>query len=157
MTFSESRAIRDAVRDGVARTVAVLGLAALALIHLLDLPGTITDTPYVGWLYIGLIITAIVLAGVLLRTSDTWIWATVAGLVVSVMFAFILSRTTGLPQSSDDIGNWGQPLGIEMLFVGTSLLALSSSVLLGRRASARTASRRRSGRHDEPRSLSAAA
>jgi len=51
MTFTESRAIRDAVRDRIARTVAVLGLVTFALIHLLDLPGTINSTPYIGWLY----------------------------------------------------------------------------------------------------------
>jgi len=107
MTFSESRALRDAVRDGITRTTAVVGLACFALIHLLDLPGTMKDTPYIGWLYIGLIVSAIGLAGALLRTSDTRVWLAASGLVVSVIVAYVLSRTTGLPQSSDDIGNWG--------------------------------------------------
>jgi len=140
MTFTESRAIRDAVRDGIARTVAVLGLATFALIHILDLPGTMKGTLYIGWLYIGLIASAIGLAGALMRTSDTRVWGAAAGLVTSVIVAYILSRTTGLPQSSDDIGNWGQTLGIAMLFVGGSLLALSSGVLLSRRASGRVRS-----------------
>jgi hypothetical protein len=133
MTFTESRAIRDAVRDGIARTVAVLGLTTFALIHLLDLPDTMNGTPYIGWLYIGLIVSAIGIAGALMRTSDTRVWAGAAGLVTSVIIAYVLSRTTGLPQSSDDIGNWGQTLGIAMLFVGGAFLALSSSVLLSRR------------------------
>ena len=60
--------------------------------------------------------------------------------MTSVIVAYVLSRTTGLPQSSDDIGNWGQTLGIAMLFVGGSLLALSSGVLLSRRASGRVRS-----------------
>ncbi len=134
MTFAESRALRDAVRDGILRTVAVLGLAAFALIHLLDLPGTMHDTPYIGWLYIGLIVSAIGVAGALTRTSDTRVWAAGACLVLSVIVSYILSRTTGLPQSSGDIGNWGQTLGVAMLFVGGSFLALSGSVLVGRRA-----------------------
>ena len=33
-----------AVRDGIARTIAVIGLAGVALIHLLDLPGKFQDT-----------------------------------------------------------------------------------------------------------------
>src|SRR5258708_19233186 len=86
-----------------------------------------------GWMYIGLIVSAIGLAGAPVRTSNTRIWAAAAGLVISVIVAYVLSRTTGLPQSSDDIGNWGQPLGIAMLFVGGSLLALTGTVLLGRR------------------------
>ena len=137
MTLSESRAIRDAVRDGIARTVAVLGLTSFALIHLLDLPDTMKGAPYIGWLYIGLIVSAIALAGALMRTSDTRVWAAATGLVTSVIIAYVLSRTTGLPHSSDDIGNWEQTLGMAMLFVGGSLLALSSGVLLSRRASAR--------------------
>jgi hypothetical protein len=150
MTFSESRAIRDAVRDGIARTVAVLSLAAFALIHLLDLPGTMKATPYIGWLYIGLIVSTIGIAGALMRTSDTRVWAAAAGLVTSVLIAYVLSRTTGLPQSSDDIGNWGQTLGIAMLFVGGAFLALSSGVLLSRRPSshARSNSRRQAGNRE---------
>ena len=140
MSLSESRAIRDAVRDGIARTVAVLGLASFALIHLLDLPGTMKDTPYIGWLYIGLIVAAIGIAGALIRTSATRVWAAAAGLVSSVIIAYVLSRTTGLPQSSDDIGNWGQSLGLAMLFVGGSFLALSSGVLLSRRPASRVRS-----------------
>jgi hypothetical protein len=146
MTFAESRAVRDAVRDGIARTVAVLGLGAFALIHLLDLPGTMKDTPYIGWLYIGLIVSAITIASALMRTSSTVAWTAVAGLVTSVMIAYILSRTIGLPQSSDDIGNWGQSLGIEMLFVGGSLLGLSSAVLFARWG--RPGSQRSHWRHD---------
>src|SRR5229473_2854356 len=134
MSRLEQRAIRDAVRDGIARAVAIIGLAGFALIHLLDLPDTMSGTPYIGWMYIGLIASAIGLAGALVRTSNTRIWAAAAGLVISVIVSYVLSRTTGLPQSSDDIGNWGQPLGIAMLFVGGSLLALTGTVLLGRRA-----------------------
>ena len=158
MTFFESRAIRDAVRDGIARTVAVLGLATFALIHLLDLPDTMKGTPYIGWLYIGLIAAAIGLAGALMRTSDTRVWAAATGLVTSVIIAYVLSRTTGLPQSSDDIGNWGQTLGIAMLFVGGSFLALSSGVLASRRASGRAFwGRRRQGRRPERQRLPTAA
>jgi Na+/proline symporter len=134
MSRLEQRDIRDAVRDGITRAVAIIGLAGFALIHLLDLPDTMSGTPYIGWMYIGLIVSAIGLAGVLTRTSNTRIWTAAAGLVISVILAYVLSRTTGLPQSSDDIGNWGQPLGIAMLFVGGSLLALIGTVLLGRRA-----------------------
>jgi Na+/proline symporter len=134
MSRLESRAIRDAVRDGIVRAVAIIGLAGFALIHLLDLPDTISGTPYIGWMYIGLIVSAVGLAGALARTSDVRVWAATAALVVSVMVGYLLSRTTGLPQSTDDIGNWGEPLGIAMLFVGGSLLSLTTAVLVGRRS-----------------------
>jgi hypothetical protein len=37
-----------AIRDGIVRAVAVVGLAGVALIHLLDAPGTFQDAPYKG-------------------------------------------------------------------------------------------------------------
>jgi hypothetical protein len=124
--------VHAAVRDAIARTVAIVGLAGFALIHLLDLPDTITSTAYIGWMYIALMIAALGLGGALIRTSDTRVWLAAAGLVSAVMVGYVLSRTTGLPRSSDDIGNWSDPLGIAMLFVGGSLLALIGGVVAGR-------------------------
>jgi hypothetical protein len=127
--------------NGVSRIAAVAGLAALATIHLLDLPGTIDDTPYIGWMYIGLIAAALVLAVALVRGSDTRVWLAAAALVASTMIAYLLSRTTGLPQSSDDIGNWAQPLGVATLLVGGAVLAVTGRVLCaGRRAQGDAAS-----------------
>jgi hypothetical protein len=117
----------------MSRTVAVVGLAGLALIHMLDLPGTIDGTPYIGWMYIGLIVSALVLAGALVRSSDIRIWLAAAGLVTAVMIGYVLSRTTGLPQSADDIGNWGQPLGTATLSIGGAILAVTGRVLFRRR------------------------
>ncbi len=131
---SQPTPIHTAVGDGIARAVAAVGLAGFALIHLLDLPDTMTGTPYIGWLYIGLIVSALGLAGALVRTSDSRVWLASTGLVVSVIVAYVLSRTTGLPQSTDDIGNWAQPGGIAMLFVGGCLLAVNTAVLAARRA-----------------------
>lgn len=139
MAPAESRFIQDAVRDGVARALAVMGLAGFALIHLLDLPDTMSATPYLGWMYVGLVVSALGLAGALVRTSDTRVWLAAAGLVTTVIIGYILSRTTGLPQSTDDIGNWTQPLGLAMLFVGGSLLAICGGVLVDRRAGQRVA------------------
>ncbi len=48
-------ALADVVRDGIARSIAVVGLAGVALIHVLDLPGTFDSQAYKGWLYLGLI------------------------------------------------------------------------------------------------------
>jgi len=53
-----------AVRDGIARTIAVIGLAGVALIHLLDLPGKFQETPYLGWLYVALILGCLSVAAV---------------------------------------------------------------------------------------------
>jgi Na+/proline symporter len=127
----------DVLRDAIARAVAVVGLAGFALIHLLDLPDTMSGSLLIGWLYIAAIVGAIGLAGALVLTSDTRVWLAAAGLVTSVIVAYVLSRTTGIPQDTDDIGNWGQSLGIAMLFVGGSLLSLATGVVGGRLRAAR--------------------
>jgi hypothetical protein len=63
MTTVEQTTIRAAVRDGIARGVAAIGLAGEALIHLLDLPGQLSDTPYMFFLEGSLVILG---SGVLL-------------------------------------------------------------------------------------------
>jgi hypothetical protein len=135
-TTQQHADVREAVRDGIARTLAVVGLAGMALIHLLDLPATITGTPYIGWMYIALIVSAVTLGGVLVYSSDARVWKATALLAFSVIVGYVLSRTTGLPGSTDDVGNWGQSLGIASLFVEGSLIALSAGVLGSRRTRA---------------------
>ena len=125
----------QAVRDGIARTIAVIGLAGVALIHLLDLPGKFQETPYLGWLYICLIAGCIAVAAALVRSSDRRAWAAAALLPLGAIAGYTLTRTVGLPQAMDDIGNWGEPLGMASLFVEGSLVALAGAVLSGRLSS----------------------
>src|ERR1700754_1070885 len=133
MITIEQSTIRAAVNDGIARGVAAIGLAGMALVHLLDLPGQLSDTPYLFFLYLALMVASVALAGVLIGASDTRVWAAVTVLPALVIVGYVLSRTTGLPQSSDDVGNWSEPLGMASLFVEGALVTLGSSVLLARR------------------------
>jgi hypothetical protein len=132
MTTREQTTIEDAVRDGIARSVAVIGLAGVALIHLLDLPGQLGETPYIFVLYLALMIASVALAAVLIGTSDARAWAAATALSALVIIVYVLSRTSGLPSSTDDIGNWSDPLGIASLFVEGSLVTLGSAVLVAR-------------------------
>ena len=47
-----------------ARGVGALALLALAVIHVVDLPGTLGPTPLVGLGYLGIIVAAVVIGGV---------------------------------------------------------------------------------------------
>jgi hypothetical protein len=120
-----------AVRDGIARTLAVIGLAGVALIHLLDLPGKFQETPYLGWLYVALILSCLTVAAALVHSSDPRAWTAAALLPLGAIVGYTLTRTVGLPQAMDDIGNWSEPLGMASLFVEGSLVALSGAVLAG--------------------------
>ena len=125
-------AVAALVRDAVARAIAVVGLAGVALIHLLDSPGTFGEQAYKGWLYVGLIAGSIVTAAALIRSSDSRAWLAAALLPLGALAGFVVSRTVGLPGGADDIGNWTEPLGLASLFVEGCLVALSVAVLSAR-------------------------
>jgi hypothetical protein len=117
------------VRDGIVRAVAIVGLAGVALIHLLDTPGTFAEAPYKGWLYVALVAGSMATAAALVRSDDLRAWVAAAALPAGAIVAFVVSRTIGLPQGADDIGNWTEPLGLASLFVEGSLVVLSAAVL----------------------------
>jgi hypothetical protein len=121
--------LHHAVRDGIARGLAIVGLAGIALVHLIDAPGQFAETPHLGWMYVGLIAGCGVLAASLLRRSDRRVWAAAGALALSVIAGYSLSRTTGLPADSGDVGNWGEPVGIASLFVEGSVVAVSAFAL----------------------------
>src|SRR5436853_7024164 len=84
------------VRDAIARAVAVVGLAGVALIHLLDAPGTFQSSPHKGWPYVALIVGSLAAAGALIRTNDPRAWATAPRLSFGAIVASVPSRTAGL-------------------------------------------------------------
>ena len=118
-----------AAREIVSRSVAAVGLAGIALIHLLDALGKFHETPYMGWMYVGLIISCLVLAATLLHTSAREAWLATIVLAGSAIAGFTLTRTVGLPQARGDIGNWSEPLGLASLFVEGTVIAISGYVL----------------------------
>jgi hypothetical protein len=101
----------------IARAAAVVGLLGIALIHLLDLPGKIHETPYLGVAYIVLIVAAVAAAAALVHrdTRGGWVLGTV--LASATVVAFVVNRTVGMPGATGDIGNWLEPLGLASLFV----------------------------------------
>jgi hypothetical protein len=121
--------LEAAVRDGVARAAGVVGLAGIGLIHLLDLPSKLTETPYLGWMYIGLIVSAILCAFHLVRTGSDRAWKASGLLALGAMAGYTLTRTVGLPDATGDIGNWLERLGLASLFVEGTLVALSVYVV----------------------------
>ena len=50
-------------------------------------------------------------------------------LPLGAFVAFVVSRTVGLPNGADDIGNWWEPLGLASLFVEGALVVLAAAVL----------------------------
>ena len=132
-------------RDVAIRATAAVGLAGIALIHLLDSIDTYAETRYLFWMYVALMLACLVLAALVLRGAGRGVWLAAGGLSALVIVGYVLSRTTGLPSADDDVGNWTEPLGLASLFVEGCVIAVSGLALT---ALARPAGAARRARHD---------
>ncbi|MEA2412216.1 MAG: hypothetical protein QOC77_2777 [Thermoleophilaceae bacterium] len=113
------------IREVAGRAVVAVGLASIGVIHLVDAIGKYGETRYLFWMYIALIVGCLVVAGAVLFTRMRIALLAAAGLAASAAVGYVLSRTTGLPQASGDIGNWTEPLGLASLFVEGSVAAVA--------------------------------
>jgi hypothetical protein len=87
----------------------------------------LAEAPYVGWLFIALSVVCISLAAVILFVDHVGVWLLSAAVCLAAVVAFLASRTVGLPQIGDDVGNWTDPLGFpavasEALMIGLAWL-----------------------------------
>ena len=119
------------VSDGekIARGVGAAGLLGVGLIHLLDVVDKFDETFYLGVLYVGLIAACVVAARHLILVGDRRSWLLAGGLAGVTFAAYAVSRTVGLPASTDDIGNWTESLGLASLFVEGAVVLLSAEML----------------------------
>src|SRR5580658_8538229 len=122
---SRAEPTRDA--DLVARAVGALALAALAVIHVVDLPGTLGPTPLVGVGYVGIIAAAVLTGGVMISRSHWLAWAAAGGVAAAAMGGYVLTRSLsgGFLGDHADVGNWRCPLGITALSVETLIILLA--------------------------------
>jgi hypothetical protein len=127
--------------DVIARIVGIAALGAIALIHVLQSPFAFDDALYLGILFVLAIVGAVVLAAALTRTSDIRVWAAAAALPALLLIGYVLSRTSGLPSFTEDVGEWTEPLGLASLVAEGLLVCVAGSVLAlrGRTADATAA------------------
>ena len=116
-----------------ARAVGALTLAALAIIHVVDLPGTLGPDRLVGIGYLGIIAAAILIGGVLIARPHWLAWAAAAAVAASAMIGYVLTRALrgGFLGDHGDVGNWHCPLGIAALSVESVIILLVLLVVLG--------------------------
>ena len=109
------------------RSAVVLGLVGLAGVHVMDLPAKFTETPYLGWAYIMIILFAAVVVERLTVKGSFLDYLGAAGVSLAVLGGYIINRTVGMPGAMGDIGNWFEPLGLLSIFI--ELFAVWHSVL----------------------------
>ncbi|MDH6238144.1 hypothetical protein [Cryobacterium sp. CG_9.6] len=104
------------------RIAVALGLAGIAAVHILDLPGKFAETPYLAYFYLGIIVVSFVLMERLITGGTRLDFAAAAALAAAVLVGFTINRTVGMPGAMDDIGNWFEPLGMLSLVVEAFVL-----------------------------------
>jgi uncharacterized membrane protein (DUF2068 family) len=110
--------------ESMARALAVVGILAIGVIHILDAVGTYQSTRWIFWAYMALIVAAVPVAMSLLQWPSSLGWAAAAGIALAPLAGYLWSRTIGLPGDAPDVGNWLCTLGMASLFVESWLLAL---------------------------------
>ena len=112
--------------DVIARAIGALALIALAVIHVVDLPGTLGPTPLVGIGYLGIIAAALGIGAAMIARPDWLVWASAGAVAVMAMGGYVLTRALpgGFLGDHGDVGNWRCPLGIAALSVETLIILL---------------------------------
>jgi hypothetical protein len=123
---------RDAVGDQTAipmlELAGIAGLATMIAIHATELAGKVEEVAYLGFGYVALIAASFV-AVVMLAVGDRRGWALAAATSGATLVGYVLTRTTGLPGSTDDIGNWGETLAVWAMIAEIGVCGLAVAAL----------------------------
>ena len=105
----------------------------MAVAHIPVAKQHLSEAPYIGIGFVLLTIAGLMLVQLLLNRDTVAVWT--AALVVSALalLGYLLSRTVGLPQITDDIGNWSDPLGVVAIVSETVLLLAAVGHLITRK------------------------
>lgn len=112
------------------RRVAAACAVVAAASHLPLIGRHLHEAPYIGWSFAVLAVVSVAIALALLARDDRRIWVTIAVLYSAAVLVYLVSRTVGLPQISDDIGNWTEPASFPALASEGGAVIVSVRVLI---------------------------
>lgn len=130
--------VQDETTSVSVRVGAVIGAVlavAVAVIHVLDQGGVtaMKDPAYLGYGYWVLELAGLLCAVLPLTSARRAGWVLAIGVAAGPLLGIILSRSVGLPDATDDIGNWAEPLGVLAMIVEAVLFVLAVTELTRRR------------------------
>lgn len=111
------------------RSMGILALIASAAAHIPVTPEHLREVPYVGVMFLVLIVACLALAASLAVRDSPVAWVATAATTSLAIAAYIVSRSVGLPDMADDIGNWREPLGIAAITAEALALLTASCAL----------------------------
>ena len=108
------------------RAAAAAGLVAVAVLHVAAAGEEWEEARGLFWLFIALAAACLIVAARLAFGLDRGARAAVLVLALTPMAGYVLSRAAGLPGASDDVGDWGNALGLASLAVEAALVVLAT-------------------------------
>ena len=111
------------------RLLAAVGAATEAVAHIPVIEEHLSEAPYIGVGFVLLAVAGILLTFLLVSADTAGVWAATALVAALALAGYIVSRTVGLPQIGDDVGNWTEPLGLVALS-GEGIMLLSAALHL---------------------------
>ncbi len=103
---------------------AIAGLAATAYIHLAEMSDKFAEVPYLGVGY-ALMSAACVVSILMIVARYKAGWYLGGATAAATIIGFVLTRTVGLPGSTDDIGNWSETIGTQALIAEGVVVAIA--------------------------------
>lgn len=113
------------------RWLAAVTLVVSGAVHIPVAPEHLQEAPYIGVLFILLTIACFVLAITIIVRDSAAVWVLSAAVTVLAVVGYIVSRSVGLPQMADDVGNWTESLGL-VAIIAEALTALVAALVLTR-------------------------
>jgi hypothetical protein len=116
-------------RESAVRQAGIIGLLAIAITHVWDLPHKIYDGAAIGVMFIGASAAALLLALLLLdgrREVVRLAWAGSGLLAATMIVGYVYSRLLPFPTQQHHIGDWADLVGIGSLVAEACVVGLAA-------------------------------
>jgi hypothetical protein len=124
MTSTMQRLDHAAIARRCALLTAV-GFMGIAVVHLIDGPGSLSHELYIGVLELTLAAASVPVAIALVIRPVGDLWIAASAFAWLALGFYLAGRGVGLAGSAADIGNWGQTLGITNIATEVAAIALA--------------------------------
>jgi hypothetical protein len=116
--------------DEVVRAVAILGLVAVAVVHLVQVSETFNESPSLAVAFILLSLACLGLAVPLLQGATWAVWVAVVVLNLGIIVGYVFTRVLSTGFDDGDVGNWSETLGVASIIIEALLVLLSAFAMV---------------------------
>lgn len=109
-------------------TIGLLVVAAVA--HVPMTARHLDEAPYMGVLFVMFTAAALLLAGALAYWRSEIGYVAAAALCAAAVGAYVATRLVAFPMLGDDVGAWGEPLGVLCVATESAVVVLAGLKLL---------------------------